>query len=101
MSADLSALVYIAGIIVFFFVLIGGAAGLIVWHGNRELKAEQKAMEGKPFCGCGHHRAMHDPATNECHEQAKDDDERRCPCRQYVGPEPLPSYYAPEIGSGE
>jgi hypothetical protein len=55
----------------------------------------------KPVCGCGHHLARHDPATNACHAQVSADKfdirRERCTCRRYVGPEPVPEYYAPEI----
>jgi hypothetical protein len=59
-------------------------------------------------CGCGHELAYHDPATGVCHEEdaRRVWDERanihvskavRCMCRQYDGPTPLPTMYAPEV----
>lgn len=48
---------------------------------------------GKPVCGCGHHRSFHKDG-GRCTTQPYP-----CGCGQYVGPEPLPEYYAPELGS--
>lgn len=65
---------------------------------------------------------MHDPQTGECHAETsyplsrsgpvlndwkdkiigykqEEFETRRCACRRYAGPEPLPEFYAPEIAS--
>lgn len=63
----------------------------------------------EPICGCEHHYSFHDPKTGECHgtdRRAKYNDrgtyvgvhEIPCTCRHYTGPEPLPEFYAPELG---
>jgi hypothetical protein len=77
-------------------IAVGWGAG--AWQYRRAVEARQV----KPVCGCEHHRAMHDPKTNACHGKEYEGGGvySRCTCRQYVGPEPLPSYYAPEIDSG-
>jgi hypothetical protein len=86
-------------ILITAIAIFAAAYGIGTWRHSREVKARQ----GKPICGCEHHRAMHDPATNECHGRNYEGGGiySRCTCRQYVGPEPLPSYYAPEIEPGE
>lgn len=77
-------------------LLAGIAAGWLL----RSLPARRKkpipAEPPKPVCGCGHHRAMHDPEKGmEC---AVDfGNKRKCACCHYSGPEPLPAFYAPEI----
>lgn len=49
-----------------------------------------------PVCGCGHHRAMHDPKkAMEC--AVEFGHKMKCACCSYSGPEPLPAFYAPEI----
>ncbi len=58
-----------------------------------------------PVCGCGHSLSSHRPDTRyrECGAamiRAVDNFEVgrvECPCFQYIGPEPLPEYYAPEV----
>jgi hypothetical protein len=86
-------------------LLAGIAAGWLL----RSLPARRK--DPKPVeaeCGCTHHHSMHDPETGECNAEVavarynKDGDwtgyeYRPCACRRYSGPEPMPTYYAPEI----
>lgn len=72
---------------------------------RREAKA--RALRGPdPVCGCKHHLSFHDAETGQCHEQilvkvpGQEHKERlTCPCRRYVGPEPLGGYFVPEITS--
>lgn len=77
---------------------------------ERSRKRKRLATEGpQAICGCDDHYAFHDPATGHCHATSKvaskwDSDgipvgwsHRQCGCRQYVGPQPLDTYYAPEI----
>lgn len=82
----------------------------------------------KPFCGCGHHHSFHTEegrcsfVTHQLVEEkelqrtesgkvvrdaydepvfvkkVKDTITTQCGCQRYSGPEPIPSYYAPEIG---
>lgn len=62
----------------------------------------------KPVCGCTHGLQTHDPETRRCHAQVKTyrhngisevlDGYADCACRQYTGPEPLPEFFAQEIG---
>lgn len=63
-----------------------------------ELQRAQAALDAvKPaqaICQCEHGLAFHDRATGHCGGHAKDGD---CRCRQYIGPEPLPAFYAPEL----
>lgn len=59
----------------------------------------------QPICGCGHHRSYH-PDGSKCTFDVERWSTARgmyrdsCPCGQYVGPEPLPEFFAQEIGSG-
>ncbi|MFE0175900.1 hypothetical protein ACFWZ2_26620 [Streptomyces sp. NPDC059002] len=79
--------------------------------GNRR-EDRRRALSGPdPVCGCGHHVAFHDPAEGICHSPAQvavewdwtgepsKFEERRCSCRTYAGPEPLPSYHVPELAT--
>ena len=75
-------------------------------------------------CGCKHHYAEHDETgchhinmkvtksgtpvigRNDFYEkdvvlgyEGEESTPVRCGCKRYTGPEPLPTYYAPEIGS--
>ncbi|WP_171169806.1 hypothetical protein [Streptomyces sp. I05A-00742] len=71
-----------------------------------ELEAADKPPT--PVCGCGHHLAKHDK-QGKCHESVEsavawDADKKpvayereRCNCQQYVGPQPLTTFYAEEL----
>jgi hypothetical protein len=48
----------------------------------------------RPTCGCGHDLAFHNVRTNACHYSQNDS---RCTCQRYVGPEPLAQLYAPPL----
>lgn len=59
----------------------------------------------QPICGCEHNISYHDPKTGECHgmmkvpsSMSRDSYHKPCTCRQYTGPQPLPEFYAPELG---
>ncbi len=53
----------------------------------------------KPVCGCGHHRSFH-PDGGKCNDKGyAGNGVYGCGCKEYVGPQPLPEYYAPEIGA--
>lgn len=94
--------------------LVTGAAllgaGLLVgyWRGRR---ARRPAPEPKPVCGCEHHMALHDRETGVCngaitvelwnrHNERAGRRQDPCPCRQYVGPEPITSVWAPPLLAG-
>ncbi|WP_020576900.1 hypothetical protein [Actinopolymorpha alba] len=60
----------------------------------------------QPVCGCGHGSSFHgeDGRCQATNETAQWDGGNwagigtvPCTCQKYVGPEPLPSFYAPEI----
>lgn len=84
-------------------VIIGSGIGFIFGRVSRRNKVP------KPICGCGHVLAYHNPSTGRCNEMERvegvwDRERRRhvdklvpCSCRQYTGPTPLPTVYAPEI----
>ncbi len=95
-------------------LIIGGgllAAGYgsgRVGRRRRHPRAPKPVPPPKPVCGCGHGIHDHDPATSKCHGTKKAyrwdgfrevlDKYVSCTCRQYSGPQPLPEFYAPEIG---
>ncbi|MEU6709967.1 hypothetical protein ABZ897_00695 [Nonomuraea sp. NPDC046802] len=95
-------------------MLAGGGLVLLGWAVGRFVPARRRTPKPpappKAICGCRHELAYHDPATSECHgTNAVDKHNRfgdwvgeeqvRCTCRQYVGPTPLPTIYAPEVTS--
>jgi len=58
----------------------------------------------KPICGCGHHRSFHSDGKActkdvERYNSIKGTHWVECACGEYTGPEPAPSFYAPEIGA--
>jgi hypothetical protein len=71
-------------------LVVGVAIGAV---GSR-LLGRRKSASVVPRCGCGHSIAFHDPQTRRCHARVGYE---RCACRRYSGPEPLPSFYAPQI----
>lgn len=86
-------------------LLAGIAIGMIL----RSFPARRKGPKPvEAVCGCEHHHSMHDPETGACHatvqvsRYSRDGEwtgyeQKPCACRRYSGPEPLPSFYAPEI----
>lgn len=90
------------------------AAGLLFGYVAGRRDRNRPARDPEPICGCGDHRAMHDPETGECHEKVEQSrwspggahvgyDHVQCTCRQYVGPEPISSLWSPPVlpeGSG-
>ncbi|WP_282693315.1 hypothetical protein [Streptomyces sp. CC208A] len=85
----------------------GGAYDRFKKARRERRQAQEKALSGpEPVCGCRHHLAYHDTRDGRCYaavkdKRAKGDGEavepRQCPCRQYAGPEPLATLYAPEL----
>jgi hypothetical protein len=63
----------------------------------------------KPICGCNHELSFHDPKNGICHGTVRQPSRYdylgnttawmtvQCTCKQYVGPQPLSTIYAPEI----
>lgn len=80
-------------------------AGTVFGAGLRSLPPRRRQPAPvRPECQCGHPRALHDRATDECHQQvrvngtdSKLSHHAQCRCRQYVGPEPLPSMFSTGI----
>jgi hypothetical protein len=75
---------------------------------RRELATQAANRPPEAVCGCTHHLAMHDK-QGACHgtveaavewdanRQPTRYEARRCECQRYVGPEPLPTLYAPDL----
>lgn len=80
-------------------------SGTVFGAGLRSLPPRRHAprptVPTVPACQCGHPRALHDRATDQCHDRVPlhrgSSYYDRCPCRQYVGPEPLPSMFSTGI----
>lgn len=85
------------------------AIGIVLGWLLRSLPARRKGPKPvEAVCGCTHHHSMHDPETGECNATVQVSRynnggnwtgyvQNPCACRRYSGPEPLPSFYAPEI----
>lgn len=61
----------------------------------------------KPVCGCGHSVSFHAVGAEACawtgdrhYRSGVGPVTPRCTCLKYVGPMPLPEFFAQEIGSG-
>lgn len=54
----------------------------------------------RPVCGCGHHRSFHRDGGPCSDKGYGGNGVYGCDCKQYVGPEPLPEFFAQEIGGG-
>jgi len=89
--------------------LAGVLIGRFLPGRRRHPKTPRPTPPPKPMCGCTHHYAMHDPATKACHGTVKTPQHNSighhvgytypaCACRQYVGPVPMPEFFASEIG---
>jgi hypothetical protein len=89
--------------------LAGVLIGRFLPGRRRHPKPPKPAPPPKPVCGCTHHFAMHDPQSKACHGTVKTPEFNRagghvgytypaCACRQYVGPVPMPEFFASEIG---
>lgn len=75
------------------------AAGLAV-----ATRRQRKPKAVKAICGCKHSLSQHDPKSGRCNVRWFEyknykDVEVQCPCLHYVGPKPLPEFYAPEIST--
>lgn len=91
-------------------MLTGAALLAAGWMTGRFVPARRRPpKQPKPVCGCGHEIAYHDPKTSECHGRVEEATKYdpfgsatawkrvQCTCRQYDGPTPLPTIYAPEV----
>lgn len=93
-----------AGILV-FGVLAGHISG-------RRAAARRRDRPQEPICGCGHHRALHNPDTLRCGTSVEVQLYNRsnypagtkwvpCACQRYVGPEPISTLWSPPIAAEE
>jgi hypothetical protein len=96
-------------------ILEGGIIAALFFLAGRFLPGRKRHKLPKPkpaMCSCSHELSFHDPETKHCHAQVRHKtkeidtplggnatwEQVQCPCRQYIGPEPLPpEYFAPEI----
>jgi hypothetical protein len=91
-------------------LLAGAVLGAILARLPARRKGPRPAEAPKPVCGCHHHHSYHDPETGRCNalvngQPVKFDkfedpikwEQVPCACLRYSGPEPMPTYYAPEI----
>lgn len=94
-----------------FSMAVGGGLVLVGWLLGRISRKRKMPKTPEPICGCKHHHSHHDPKTGECFSKRKvvthydiygvprSWKEMPCTCKQYSGPEPITTYYAPEISS--
>ena len=96
----------ISGIVGLLFLVV-----LLAWPQIREFVTSQQAHRAElervrrdqlnppAVCQCGHGRSFHavaESGAGACAAEVKGDGAapRDCRCQQYVGPEPLPEFYA-------
>jgi hypothetical protein len=90
-------------------------AGLAIGRRRRRRFPTQPAKPRAPLCSCTHGLNYHDVETGLCHakiptggstltvfdDQGRNLGEERqlmdCPCRRYIGPEPLPDLWIPPM----
>ncbi|MFI6813201.1 hypothetical protein ACIBG7_12355 [Nonomuraea sp. NPDC050328] len=93
-------------LISFLIGMAGVAAGVTAsWL----IPGRRRQPQIKAICGCGHRLAYHDVANGQCHGRVEIVTHynaygeevawgtEQCTCRQYDGPTPLPTVYAPEL----
>lgn len=100
--------------LILILLMFGGGVGSFIRNQLERRRNDrlQREKGPEPICGCGDHFAYHDPKTGHCHAQHRQPNvwnewgnpigwaPVQCECRQYVGPEPLTTYYAPPLSSG-
>lgn len=76
---------------------------------RRSAARERAEKKLQPLCGCTHHVAYHDPDSGVCNAAVQvatrwdyyrkpiEWKHRACGCRQYIGPRPLDTIYAPAL----
>jgi hypothetical protein len=79
-------------------------AGYVLGRVNRPKRTLEPP---KPICSCRHSLSVHDPETKKCKAMIEVDkyvgggkygkEWLDCACQQYIGPLPMPDYFAPEI----
>jgi len=86
-----------------------GAALLAVGHLTGRFRRRPVEPPPPPTCSCGGVLSLHDPETGVCHHQVQRPKKWNsagkptsfefvpCGCRQYDGPERLPSFYVPPV----
>jgi len=95
-------------------LLAGGGLTALGFVLGRLPSRRREPAQPRPVCGCGHHHGYHDPKTGQCHGlmdgkatefsnyQSREPvawEQVPCTCRQYSGPVPVESYFAPELTS--
>lgn len=92
-------------------MVVGGALSAVSFlvgraTGRRAGPQPPKAPEA--VCGCEHPLAVHDPQTNRCHGTDRKQQWNKsgayigyhdipCTCRQYTGPRPIDTVFAPRL----
>jgi hypothetical protein len=84
----------IEGALVFLAGLVGG------WLAGRlNLKRRRTYRHPDPICGCKHHFSQHD-RTGKCYAPTNwGANWHQCTCQVYTGPQPLPEFFSPEVGT--
>lgn len=67
---------------------------------NRRRKPTRPPKAPKPYCGCEHHLAHHDPVTGRCNDMMYRGKWRPCSCLQYVGPKPAEEFFTSDVAWG-
>jgi hypothetical protein len=83
-------------------LLVVARRGALAALTNARQASAGQEMPSPAVCGCGHMRSMHAPKRNATPGACNVRTYRAgtgydCPCLQYEGPEPLPTYFAPEL----
>ena len=89
--------------------IVAGAVAVLVGWVLRGPSLNRKSKEDTPLCSCGHAPAFHDPKMRECYAEIQRPNRWdsygeevgwiwvTCTCQKYDGPEPLASFYPPEL----
>lgn len=82
------------------------AAGVFIGRFLPNRRRRNELEERKPMCSCGHAVSFHGDdgrcrATNDVSKWEgghwTGNVQEQCTCQKYTGPQPLPSFFAPEI----
>lgn len=86
--------------------LLSGAGLLLAGMGiGRRQRTPKPKADAVPLCTCEHYLSSHDPETMRCTENedrtwvpsTKSWVTVPCPCKQYVGPKPIDTFYTPQL----